>query len=987
MTRRYVRLGTMLAAGALTASAITGVMGPPSSAVQANRILYYPFAESGAWYVGPKGIHDAFEAGTSGAKDFVPNSNATKCVDLPGDSTEKRVNPSELVLPVDRGKVVYIDFEHHEIGIDHHDGLIGYYLHVDDIRVSEGEVVTRDTPLGHPSEKGYVADGCHVHVAFAQYEGQEAPEHWVSAGADWLPFPQLSDRPSPSGDPAFSGTWASEPPSLITNSTVRVGASVWSSSTLISHVNFTFWWPDLGPEQGPWRICKGKRHPVYASQYYCDIPLVGVPNGAAMKFSFDVWASDGRHTLAPDGLRDAVYLGPWIWTNPSTGGGAAEGITVCTEQHMSGSCGFFPVGKHDLGEFSDRVRSFAIHGDLHAVFFDGVGQSGNLSHWDDSQMVLAGGYDRSFSSVESYAHIPAPKPTISLVSRPAVCVAPGSQSFVWIVTDGSESSFRVDGGPWTEWTSSAATSVSVLGTQGHTFDLRARGPGGESDILSYTFESDGTPPTVHPIGMSGSRDVNRVVRSDVQANVEIDDPGCADVGVTNVRGLEFDWQPLQNPVVIRGSGVRALFVDATDTVGNRVLVGTDYWLQSQASLSQASGCVNISASNTVLRGPFDVECLVVKWTTNVNIGGPIYSRDPSRNVTSHWSNTGLTLGPIVPSSTAFPQIRYDAELLCALADTTYIGNKTLSPTGASYDGKIICVRDGTLRWRGTNVTGNVLIVVINGSLIYEGTGDVIASADAAADRTGLVFFTTGTANFRGCTNANFTGHVIALAGVKSLGSNCKFHGSLHSDVGTDLDMYTNGSSLDYNPVIATGTWEMPVTVISDAELEAILDSAASGEPTPTPVPSQTSSATPTVSPIMTATPTPTFTPTPTPTSAAPSPSSTSTPASTTVVSAAGFELRLDAASISIRRGRTADLTGRLNTTSGVSCLASVTVQGLPSSFSVFQDLAGLSSNDSENISIKLWPSSSTSLGTFSANVVATCGATELRLPITVTVVP
>lgn len=260
-----------------------------------------------------------------------------------------------------------------------------------------------------------------------------------------------------------------------------------------------------------------------------------------------------------------------------------------------------------------------------------------------------------------------------------------------------------------------------------------------------------------------------------------------------------------------------------------------------------------------------------------------------------------------------------------------------------------------------------------------GTGDVLASADAAAERTGLVFLTTGSANFRSCTNANIHGHVIALNGIKGRGTRCKFRGSLHSDVGTDIDMYTNGALVEYDAVIAASTWEMPVTVITDAELETVLSGELPPAPSPTPTPTQSATSTPTP------TPTKTPTPTPTPTAAVASPSPTPSPASK-VVSASGFTLKIDANDVTIRRGRTTDFTGTLSTSSSLSCAATATVHGLPS-ITAFQGMAGLTKGDSEKVTMKLWPSTNAALGTYDALIVATCGTITVQLPIKVTVVP
>jgi N-acetylmuramoyl-L-alanine amidase len=62
------------------------------------------------------------------------------------------------------------------VTVDHDDGWTTLYAHLDDVHVSDGEEVTRDTQLGDEGESGS-ATGCHVHFEIRQDD--EGPSHEV----------------------------------------------------------------------------------------------------------------------------------------------------------------------------------------------------------------------------------------------------------------------------------------------------------------------------------------------------------------------------------------------------------------------------------------------------------------------------------------------------------------------------------------------------------------------------------------------------------------------------------------------------------------------------------------------------------------------------------------------------------------------------------------------------------------------------------------
>jgi len=74
----------------------------------------------------------------------------------------------------------------------------------------------------------------------------------------------------------------------------------------INHVNFTAWWPGLGPESGPWYIASTVYSPTYSYVYECNWDMSGVPAGP-VKISFDVYDKDGNKNLAPNGVRSITY--------------------------------------------------------------------------------------------------------------------------------------------------------------------------------------------------------------------------------------------------------------------------------------------------------------------------------------------------------------------------------------------------------------------------------------------------------------------------------------------------------------------------------------------------------------------------------------------------------------------------------------------------------------------------------------------------------
>jgi murein DD-endopeptidase MepM/ murein hydrolase activator NlpD len=153
----------------------------------------YPVNES---WVRTKGDHPAW--GDRGAAwDFAPTG--VQCKDGRGNVLQL-IDHAHHVLSVAAGKVVKVDTSEGNqwIAIDHGGGWLGFYLHVGDIQVSQGEMVSATTVLGFPSLLGgygpTINTGCHLHLAFATYSTPPAVGAWSPNTASWVAFPTLAPR-------------------------------------------------------------------------------------------------------------------------------------------------------------------------------------------------------------------------------------------------------------------------------------------------------------------------------------------------------------------------------------------------------------------------------------------------------------------------------------------------------------------------------------------------------------------------------------------------------------------------------------------------------------------------------------------------------------------------------------------------------------------------------------------------------------------------
>lgn len=127
----------------------------------------FPFATGRAWRM-TGGPHPYGSSGTFTSLDFKPSWHSG--CSLPN-------NNKDWVVAAAPGKVIYSSKDPYKIKIDHHNGWVSEYFHLDSIQVKSGEV-KRDQKLGYPSCKGGIADGAHVHFTL-YYNGVRQPINGV----------------------------------------------------------------------------------------------------------------------------------------------------------------------------------------------------------------------------------------------------------------------------------------------------------------------------------------------------------------------------------------------------------------------------------------------------------------------------------------------------------------------------------------------------------------------------------------------------------------------------------------------------------------------------------------------------------------------------------------------------------------------------------------------------------------------------------------
>jgi len=161
----------------------------PPNLSQPEMIL--PFLIGQIWsYTG--GPHGAWERdGARAAIDFAPGSTESGCVE---SNAWVVASAPGLIVRVGNGAVVEdLDGDGNE-----QTGWDILYMHVNDMRVKEGDWVETSDYLGHPSCEGGIATGTHVHIA-RKYNGD-----WISADG---PLPMvLSGWTVHAGSVPYEGT-------------------------------------------------------------------------------------------------------------------------------------------------------------------------------------------------------------------------------------------------------------------------------------------------------------------------------------------------------------------------------------------------------------------------------------------------------------------------------------------------------------------------------------------------------------------------------------------------------------------------------------------------------------------------------------------------------------------------------------------------------------------------------------------------------------
>ncbi len=129
--------------------------------------------------------------------------------------------------------------------------------------------------------------------------------------------------PAPTCTPGVpGGVWQSPDNNITTSGPIHFSASAYPSNTCgapIRSVNFTVWWPALGPQSGPWKTACALTSPVSGTTYACDVDLgaLGAPPGQVL-VSFDVYDQSGLYNLSPQGEHSVNYAPPSPPTATST---------------------------------------------------------------------------------------------------------------------------------------------------------------------------------------------------------------------------------------------------------------------------------------------------------------------------------------------------------------------------------------------------------------------------------------------------------------------------------------------------------------------------------------------------------------------------------------------------------------------------------------------------------------------------------------------
>lgn len=119
--------------------------------------------------------------------------------------------------------------------------------------------------------------------------------------------------------PVPGGVWIGPQSGYQTSGPLHLAAHAYTSNPgdpSIREVDFTAWWPGVGPQSGPWvNLCR-LNTPSSGDVYECDVNLAAhnAPAGQVL-ISFDVYDQAGNSNLSPNGERTIIFsppMGPTI---------------------------------------------------------------------------------------------------------------------------------------------------------------------------------------------------------------------------------------------------------------------------------------------------------------------------------------------------------------------------------------------------------------------------------------------------------------------------------------------------------------------------------------------------------------------------------------------------------------------------------------------------------------------------------------------------
>jgi hypothetical protein len=178
----------------------------------------------------------------------------------------------------------------------------GHYVVVSGI-TDDGQVITHDPIDGKT----------HIRTADAFQQAWGASKQWAS------PYQYLDVVPgkAPGKQAAGSkpgGTWISPAEGSKNAQIIDAAVHAYPSKAgdpAIDHVDFTVWWPELGPKTGPWKTACPAKQPASGDEYDCQIDPgnLGAPVGQVW-LSFDVYDKSGASNLSPSGERAVEWTVP-----------------------------------------------------------------------------------------------------------------------------------------------------------------------------------------------------------------------------------------------------------------------------------------------------------------------------------------------------------------------------------------------------------------------------------------------------------------------------------------------------------------------------------------------------------------------------------------------------------------------------------------------------------------------------------------------------